>query len=132
MMGCACCLLLAVGCSEQPVDNPVDSEPTPIEESEARRHLRLWLQLSSDALERGEFDLAQAHARKALETDPHSARATELLALAAKKRSAANDRKLREKLNAEWREAIERLQGPCDLVGPEPLNYPENWDEVVR
>ena len=131
-MGCACCLLLAVGCSEQRVDNPVDAKPTPIEESEARRHLRLWLQLSSDAIERGEFDLAQAHARKALESDPHSARATELLALATRRKAAAKDRELREKLNTEWREAVKRLQGPCDLVGPEPLNYPENRDEVVR
>ena len=126
-----CCLLLAIACSEGREENPVEPQPAPADTREGRRHLRLCLKMSSDALERSEFDLATAHAQKALEIDPDSARACELILLAALRRMGGDDRERRANFNAEWREIMKRLE--CDVFRVhDVLDYPEDRDEVAQ
>jgi len=47
------------------------------------------------------------------------------------KERQSHERQLREAFNREWREVMERLSYDYTPT-PEVLNYPDNWDEVVR
>ena len=95
------------------------------------RQVNLWLAMSRDAIEHGEPDLARSHARKVLDLDPSNVRAKELILSAATVEDGSDWPAEREAFNKRWSKAMKRLAGGCDLCGPGPLNYPDDWGEVT-
>ena len=101
------------------------------EYAEEQRQARHWLRMGVDAFERGEFDLAEAHAMKVLDLDPNHRWAKKLRRLAMEERAIAERLELRDAFNDEWRAIMERLE--YDAIGGHTvLEYPADWDEIAR
>jgi len=96
------------------------------------RQVHLWLAMSRDAIERGEPDLARANAQRVLDLDPDNVRAKELILSAATVKDSSDWPAEREAFNKRWSKAMKRLAAGCDLTGPGPLNYPDNWGEIAQ
>jgi type II secretory pathway component GspD/PulD (secretin) len=101
------------------------------EREEELRRMRAWLISASEAFDRGEYDLAEANARKVLDLDPHNEKAKQLVQIARETKYAADRNDIRERFSDQWRTLMEQVEQTA-LPHPELLNYPANWSEISR
>ena len=94
------------------------------------RQMRVFLQMASDAYDRGEYDLAQANAEKVLALDPRNESAKELIRIAKETKYVADRQQIREQFNDEWKTIMEQLEYDA-LPHPDVMRFPENWSEIA-
>ncbi|MHC4547210.1 MAG: hypothetical protein ACYTEZ_00400 [Planctomycetota bacterium] len=101
------------------------------EKDEDLRRMKVFLQMASDAFDRGDYDLAVAHARKVLALDPQNRSAQGLVRIAQESKYVADRSDIQERFNDEWRTIMEIMEHRA-LPHPDILRFPATWDEVSR
>jgi len=99
-------------------------------EGEMRR-MKVFLQMASDAYDRGDYELAVANAQKVLSLDPRNESARKLVEIARETKYVAERNDIRERFNDEWRTVMEQLEYDA-LPHPDIIRYPSSWAEIAR
>ena len=97
--------------------------------NEELRRMTIYMRMASDAFDRGEYDLAQAHAEKVLALDPRNGHAKELIRIAKETKYVSDRNEIREEFRDEWRTVMEQLE-VIAMPHPEILRYPKSWGEI--
>ena len=101
------------------------------ERKEEMRRMAVFLQMASDAYDRGEYELAEAHAGKVLALDPQSEAARELIRIARETKYVADRNEIREQFNDEWRSVMEQLEYIA-LPQTKILKFSDKWGEISQ
>ncbi len=101
------------------------------ERQEELRRMSVFLQMASDAYDRGEYELAEAHAGKVLSLDPQSQAARELIRIARETKYVSDRNEIREQFNDEWRSVMERLEYDA-LPQTEIIKFSDKWGAISQ
>jgi len=101
------------------------------EREEALRRMKVFLQMASDAYDRGDYDLAIANAEKVRALDPQNKSAIELVRLARETKYVSERKQIQQEFNDQWQTIMESIEQDA-LPHPDILRFPANWDEIAQ